>query len=603
MTMKLNLRNRFSDFRFFYSYLKNKIFFALTLSFFVGLLDGLGLAMFIPLLQLVGGGGEFEASSENIGNLSYFIYALNWMGLSLNLSTALLLILFFFSLKGVFRFMEYYYSMILTINFIKQVRIEAVRKITDLNYRFFIKLDSGKIQNTLSGEIDRLRLSFVNYSAAIQSFIAAMVYIGLAFLTNSQFALLVASGGLISNFLYTKLYKKTKETSREITSSSHVFHGLMIQQIQNFKYLRATGRVALYSDKINKAIINIAKGFKKIGFFNSLLIAIKEPLSIAVVVVVIFVQTYFFSSELGPIILSLLFFYRSLNQLIVFQNYWNNFMNYSGSLENYKEFKVELDRNKIDYNKGLFVEEIDTVELNKLNFSYDDKQFLTEINFKIQKNHTIAFVGPSGSGKTTLSNIIAGLLPVAGRQLLVNGNPLNKCNIQQYQSRIGYITQEPAIFDDTLFNNITFWAEKNSESILRFKDCIEKAALTELLESHELKEDMPLGSSGVMVSGGQKQRIAIARELYKEVDLLIMDEATSALDSGTEKEIQNYFEQLQGSFTIIVIAHRLSTIKNANTIYLLDEGKVLAHGDFYSLQEKSSEFKKMVELQDFGVVH
>src|SRR5690606_24187731 len=104
-------------------------------------------------------------------------------GLSLNLTTVLLLILIFFSLKGIFRFMESYFSVVLTINFIKQVRIEAVKKIAELNYRFFIKLDSGKIQNTLSGEIERLRLSFISYSSAIQSLISVMVYVGLAFLT------------------------------------------------------------------------------------------------------------------------------------------------------------------------------------------------------------------------------------------------------------------------------------------------------------------------------------------------------------------------------------------------------------------------------------
>lgn len=600
MALKIKVKDKFSDFRFFYSYLRNKMFLALMLSFFVGLMDGLGLAMFIPLLQLVDGGGEFEASSENIGNLYYFIYALNLIGLSLNLTTVLLLILIFFCLKGVFRFMESYFSVVLTINFIKQVRIEAVRKISELNYKFFIKLDSGKIQNTLSGEIERLRLSFVSYSSAIQSFISVMVYVGLAFLTNPQFALLVATGGVLSNFLYTRLYKKTKQTSREITSSSHVFHGLMIQQIHNFKYLRATGRVNFYGERINKIITDIAKGFKKIGFFNSLLASVKEPLSISVVVIVIFVQTYFFDSELGPIILSLLFFYRSLNHLIVFQNNWNNFINYSGSLNNYKEFRVELEKNRLDYNKGLFVDKVETVELNRVNFSYNNNPFLEEISLKIKKNQTIAFVGPSGSGKTTLSNIIAGLLPVEDGQLLVNGQSLKDSNIQQYQSRIGYITQEPAIFDDTLFNNITFWAEKNDQTVKRFKRSMEKAALTDFLESQEQKEDMILGSNGVMVSGGQKQRIAIARELYKEVDLLIMDEATSALDSSTEKEIQNYFEKLQGSFTIIVIAHRLSTIKNADSIYLLNEGKIVAHGDFYSLQNKSEEFKKMVDLQDFG---
>src|SRR5690606_33458139 len=120
-----------------------------------------------------------------------------------------------------------------------------------------------------------------------------------------------------------------------------------------------------------------------------------------------------------------------------------------------------------------------------------------------------------------------------------------------YQSKIGYITQEPVIFNDTLFNNVTFWDKKNNENLAKFRECIEKASFSEFIEGVVQPEDIPLGNNGVLVSGGQKQRIAIARELYKEVDLLVMDEATSALDSATEKEIQNYFEKLRGQFTII----------------------------------------------------
>jgi len=305
---------------------------------------------------------------------------------------------------------------------------------------------------------------------------------------------------------------------------------------------------------------------------------------------------------LGPIILSLLFFYRSLNQIIVFQNYWNSFLNYSGSLSSYKDFISELNQNKLNYNSGKAINNIESVELKGVDFSYDDKILLRGVDLKIQKNKTIAFVGASGSGKTTLTNIITGLLPVESGRLLVNGYDLKLSNIQQYQSKIGYITQEPVIFNDSLFNNVTFWAEKSKDNLMRFQESIEKASLSEFLANLELGGDTPLGNNGVMVSGGQKQRIAIARELYKNVNLLVLDEATSALDSSTEQEIQGYFEGLNGRLTIIVIAHRLSTIKSADVIYLLSNGEIEEQGDFYSLQEKSVEFKRMVELQDFGLL-
>jgi subfamily B ATP-binding cassette protein MsbA len=603
--MKIDLvqqvKGKVSSFLFYYSYIGNKMFIALLISFSVGLMDGLGLAMFIPLLQLVDGKGEYDTNAGSAGNMDIFMSTFDTLGLSLNLVNVLLLILLFFSLKGLFKFLESYFNVVLTMSFTEMVRVEAVDCLNNLNFKYFNQMDSGRIQNSLSTEVDRVRLSYSSYSSAIQSFLTVIVYISLAFLTNPQFAILVIIGGALSNLVYTRLYKRTKEISKKITSIHHSFHGLMMQQVNHFKYLRATGQVSKYSEKLKKIVGEISDGFKKIGFFNAILMATKEPLSIAVVVLVIIVQTTYFSAELGPIILSLLFFYRSLNQVIVFQNHWNTFLNYSGSLSSYKEFIEELKINRLDYSKGLEIKSIDNIEFRDVSFSYNDRIFLKDINIQIPKNKTIAFVGQSGSGKTTLTNILTGLLPIESGTLLVNGNDFNNCNIQQYQARIGYITQEPVIFNDSLFNNVTFWDKKTPETMQRFLDSIHKASLADFYTHLELAENTPLGNNGVMVSGGQKQRIAIARELYKTVDLLVLDEATSALDSATEREIQKYFETLKGDFTFVVIAHRLSTIKNADCIYLLNNGKIEAQGSFLDLQAKSMEFRRMVALQDFKV--
>lgn len=594
--------NGFTDFKFYYSYLGNKVFISLFLSFSVGLMDGLGLAMFIPLLQMVDGSTEFQGNQENIGNLFYFIQGLNAIGLNLNLHTVLFLILFFFLCKGIFRFFESYFNVILTTNFAKKIRTEAVDSIALMNYKYFLKLDPGRVQNSLSGEIDRVRLSFVNYAASIQAFVSVLVYISLAILTNPQFAILVVIGGSLSNLLYRRLYVKTKETSKKLTSTNHNFHGLMMQQVQNFKYLRSTGRIEKYTNKVRNAIKEVAVSFRKIGFFNSVLYASKEPMSIAVVIIVIFVQTKFFSTELGPIIISLLFFYRSLNQLILFQNNWNNFLNYSGSLRNHQEFIEEIQANGISYNAGKTFDQLNSIHLLGVDLYFGDRKFIDNVNLKISKNNTIALVGSSGSGKTTLSNIITGLLPIDKGNIYINGVDLTGYNLMEYQSKIGYITQEPVIFNDTLYNNVTFWSPKTAKSIEKFYQSIKMASLSEFLENLEYGEDTQLGLNGVLISGGQKQRIGIARELYKDAELLILDEATSALDSETEKEIQGFFDNIKGKYTMIVIAHRLSTIRNADLIYLMKDGKIIGSGDFNTLQDISPEFKKMVSLQDFSYI-
>jgi len=123
-------------------------------------------------------------------------------------------------------------------------------------------------------------------------------------------------------------------------------------------------------------------------------------------------------------------------------------------------------------------------------------------------------------------------------------------------------------------------------------------SLKNFVENLTFKEETPLGNNGVLISGGQKQRISIARELYKDVELLIMDEATSALDSETEKFIKDNIDMLYGKFTMIIIAHRLSTIKNVDTIYLMENGNIIASGSYDELLNSSNKFRKMVDLQE-----
>ena len=154
------------------------------------------------------------------------------------------------------------------------------------------------------------------------------------------------------------------------------------------------------------------------------------------------------------------------------------------------------------------------------------------------------------------------------------------------------------IFNDSIFNNVTFWQEKSEENEEKFRQTIEKVSLSEFLNELPEKENTQLGNNGILISGGQKQRISIARELYKDVELLILDEATSALDTETERHIKNNIDLLQGQTTLIIIAHRLSTIKNVDIIYLLDKGKIIASGDFDGLIKSSEKFRKMVELQE-----
>ena len=278
---------------------------------------------------------------------------------------------------------------------------------------------------------------------------------------------------------------------------------------------------------------------------------------------------------------------------------WNGFLKYVGSIKNLEEFQNSLakENEKLD---GFNFENIDdSIDLKNISFYYSEKsKIINNLNYTIKKNTTTAIVGKSGSGKTTLVNIIAGLLEPVSGEVLIDGTGLNQYNRNSYRRKIGFISQETVVFNDTLFNNITFWDEKSQENKNRFLAVIQKVDLSGFLNNSELKEDTVLGDNGVMMSGGQRQRLSIARELYKQNEILILDEATSSLDSETEKLIQESIDYIKGSVTILIIAHRLSTIKSADTILVLKNGVIESSGCFAELMRNSKSFEKMVNLQE-----
>jgi ABC-type multidrug transport system fused ATPase/permease subunit len=595
--LKRTIKKYFQSFSFFYTHLKYRILVALLLSIFVGVLDGFGLAMFIPLLQMVDGGSA--ASSEGLGNFSFLVDSLAHFNIPFNLYSVLILIFIFFSLKGLFKFVEGYARVVYQQFFIRKIRIDNSIALSKLKFVDFINADSGRIQNTFSAEVGRVKYAFGAYFTAAQSAIMVGVYLGLAFITNAQFALLISVGGALTNMVFKTLYKKTKQFSKKYTDYAHDFQGLLIQKVANFKYLKATALIFIYTEKLKQRIREMEVVQRRMGILDSTMQAVREPLIIMVVVVVILVQVEYFSEGLGSIILSLLFFYRALSFLMGMQKQWNSFLTASGSLENMTSFMRELKQGEEVYGTQKFEKFEQSVRLNNICFDYGENLVVSSVNLTITRNEIIAFVGESGSGKSTLMNLLVGLLKPTEGAISIDNIEYEKLDIRTLQSRIGYITQEPVIFSDTIFNNVSFWDEPTDKNLKRFDNALKKAAIYDFVQEQPLKKSALLGGNGINLSGGQKQRLSIARELYKEVDFLMMDEATSALDSETEREIQNHIESLKGQYTIIIIAHRLSTVKNADKIVLMKNGCVDEVGDFETLKMKSTTFQRMVELQEF----
>lgn len=590
------LKKYLNSFFYFYKYLGYRIFVLLALSILVGILDGFGLAMFIPLLEFTSVDG-INSSSQEMGKLIFLVSIFDSLGISFTLTAVLLIMLSFFLLKGLAKFFEGYKQTVYLQYFVRNLREENILLLANYRYREFVNSDVGRIQNTMTGEIGRVVNGYSTYMGVIKQIMLLFVYTTLAFLSNPQFTLLVMFGGFLTNLMFNKLFVKTKNLSRQLTIHNHGFQGLVIQQVAQFKYLKATGLIRDYASKLINRVYKIEKAQRKIGIISASINGVREPLMMSVVVMVILLQVKVFGGSLASIILSILFFYRALGSIMSLQTEWNRFLSVTGSLENVSSFTEELSTGKEYVGMKKIDRFYNSIELQDVSFSYQNTPTLKDICLSIHKNETIAFVGESGSGKTTLLNIICGLLEPDKGNIMVDHIPFTELNITSLQRRIGYITQEPVIFNDTIFNNVTFWSKKTNENIVAFHDALQKANILQFVNNLPKQHDTILGNNGINLSGGQKQRISIARELFKNVDFLFMDEATSSLDSETETQIQSNIELLHGQYTILIIAHRLSTIKNADRVVVLDEGRIQKIGTYTQLLSESNSFKRMVELQ------
>ena len=587
-------------FSFFYRYLGKSIFIGLAASMCVALLDGIGLTMFIPLLKVTDEGSRAADAGDDMGQMAIVTDAIEAVGIPLTITSVLVIMLVFFSLKGVAKFCVDYYMVILRQRFANQVRLRNMQLLAGYDFRAFTTSDSGRIQNTFSGEVERLNQAYRSYFMMLQYGIMTTVYVALAYVSNPRFAAIVAIGGVLSNLAFNRIYQVTKKASRQITSKTHTFQGYLIQSVTSFKFLKATNLIQPYKEKVDHTIRGVEKEQRRVGTMNSLATALREPIIMAIVVVAILIQINVFEAPLGTIILSLLFFYRGLTYLVAMQNYYNGFLGTSGSIENMEVFVADLENNQEVTGSHSFGGLEQAIVLKDLAYRYEDAGLLENLSLKLPKNETLGIVGESGTGKTTLVNILAGLLKVDRGMLYLDGSDSKDLNMYTLRDRIGYVTQEPHVFSDTIFNNVSFWEPRNEQTEARVWNALRLAHADQFVQALSGQLDAVIGINGVNLSGGQRQRISIARELYRDIDILVLDEATSALDSQSENLIQENIESLAGSYTMVVIAHRLSTIRKADKILYLKPNSQYEIGTFESLCRTSETFQNMVALQTVG---
>jgi subfamily B ATP-binding cassette protein MsbA len=241
----------------------------------------------------------------------------------------------------------------------------------------------------------------------------------------------------------------------------------------------------------------------------------------------------------------------------------------------------------------------DKIELRNVGFAYanSSRPALEGINLVIPKGKIVALVGSSGGGKSTLVDLFPRFHDVTEGEVLLDGTNLKDYRLRDLRSLMGIVTQEPVLFNDTIFNNISFGMTGVTA------EAVEQAA--RIAHAHDFILETPegyqtnIGDRGVKLSGGQRQRLTIARAVLANPPILILDEATSALDSESERLVQDALDVLMKNRTSIVIAHRLSTVQHADEIVVMRDGKIIEQGSHEQLMQRGGEYGKLVELQSF----
>ena len=237
------------------------------------------------------------------------------------------------------------------------------------------------------------------------------------------------------------------------------------------------------------------------------------------------------------------------------------------------------------------------INFNNVGFKYNttNERAVTNLNLEIEGGKITALVGQSGAGKSTIINLIPRFYDPQEGEILIDGQNIQRINLNSLRNKISLVSQDVTLFDDTVKNNIAY-----ANSFATQEEIVEAckfAAADEFIDKLPNKYETIVGENGVKLSGGQKQRISIARAMLKKSEIILLDEATSSLDALSERVVQNAINNLIKGRTTIVIAHRLSTIHNSNKIFVLKSGKIIASGDHQNLIESSEEYKDLYKNQ------
>ena len=559
-------------------------------------LEGIGILLFIPFLSQLGG-----PTSLTTDRSSQFLHAFfaSW-DMAVTVEHTLIILVAAFILKGLMVFCLSALRPMLINRTEHTLRQHLMTLYGNMSYCYVLKKSTGFLGNLIVTEVPRACTAMNGFCRALSALITAgTLLLTVFFLHHTLSVVVLVTGGLFF-LLMRQLSARIKRYSRHVTSSNARLHGFLNQALASFKYLQATARVDTLQSRVSTTSAALRQTYNRMAWLDALQVAATEPILVLSVASMFYYTVIVARHEVASAIVSVLFFHRCLTELSHFHHHWQHFASHIGSLEMVWTTETELRHYREENCPGTPFEFQESIDLRDVRFSYGSHEVLQGINMHLPKNTAIAVVGRSGAGKTTLIDLITGVLKPTQGTVSIDQHDLATLDLSRYRPSLGYVGQDTVVFDDTIANNVRMqWDTSiDEQTFARIQQVCRASHCEEFILRFPQGYQTLVGDGGVRLSGGQRQRLAIARELFKVPEILILDEATNALDSQSEAYIQQSIQQLKGSLTLVIVSHRLSMLKHVDAIYVLEQGRIIEHGTFAELSHQPNKmFRRLYDLQ------